>query len=232
MSTSLLEMEQLAGMLAHEIRNPLASATTNLAVAADLTEESDPRTPFLRRAEGEMERINVLLTACLELACAGRVHARRVCLSEMFELVAARLESRAENVEFEFHVSPGLEFDLDPDLIMRVIENLCENAIRAIGDSRATIKIEAELRSECLQLSVEDSGPGLPPELASRIFEPFVSGSRGSGLGLAFVRLVAKAHGGLARTTESRLGGARFEICLPTDPRPEEEDSGTPTGRR
>ena len=81
-------------------------------------------------------------------------------------------------------------------------------------------------------LIVEDSGPGIPEELASRVFEPFVSGGRGTGLGLAFVRHVATAHGGIVSTTPGAMGGARFEICLPTGLRPEEENSGAPTGRR
>lgn len=210
------DVEQLAGMLAHELRNPLASAATNLAVAADLCEDADPRTPFLKRAEHEMDRIGDLLRACLDLACAGRVHVRELGLRQLLGSLARSLSD--ESIVVELEVSDDLRASVDPILIGRSIENLVENARRALAEvavEQRRVRISAGVAAGELCIAVDDSGPGLSPELAARVFEPFVKGSRSTGLGLAIVRKIAVAHGGIASVEKSPLGGARFEMRFP-----------------
>lgn len=199
-------------MLAHELRNPLASAATNLAVVADLCEEADPRTPFLARAEQEMDRIRDLLTSCLDLACAGRVRSRDVALEPLIN-AAVGCVGHAHRVAVD--VAPGLRWGVDPVLVARAVENLLENALRASGDGEVHVTAAPDGNGLCIR--VEDAGPGVPAEIADRVFEPFVSGTRGTGLGLAFVRQVVAAHGGRVASGRSTLGGARFDIWLPLE---------------
>lgn len=218
------DLGEVAGMLAHELRNPLASAATNLAVAAELTESEDPRSPFLRRAESEMDRIRDLLGACLDLACAGRVRTRLLRVVPVLEAAIGRFD--ASGIHIDLDAAEELVFAVDPELMARAVENLLENAQRALSGREGRIGVHAELDENGLHLSVEDSGPGLPD---LPVFEPFVSGTGGSGLGLVFVRQVVEAHGGEVGATRSGLGGACFEIRLPLSAGDRAGDAWTPS---
>ncbi len=208
------EMERFAGILAHEIRNPLASATTNLAVACDLMETSDPRAPFLRRAESELDRIRDLLSACLCLATAGRVRREHCDIGALLRDVLDRRGEDPVEISIGSRSEDLLHFAVDPGLLTRCIENLIENAIRECGEQDGRIRIQASVKEDHLLLSVEDSGPGVPESKREEIFDAFVSGGKGSGLGLCFVRLVAEAHGGSVSVCQAELGGAMFEMSL------------------
>lgn len=208
------ELTHLAGILAHEIRNPLASAVTNLAVASDLMEPSDPRAPFLRRAESELDRIRDLLSACLGLATAGKVHREPVDVCTLVREILTRREPMPTDIEIESTVDEPTVFSLDRELLGRCLENLIENAVRVSAESGCRIRIHARLQEGGLTLTVEDSGPGVPESMRETVFDAFVSGGNGSGLGLCFVRLVTEAHGGHAEIRASKLGGARFDLFL------------------
>lgn len=210
-------------MLAHELRNPLASAATNLAVVAELTESEDPRSPFLRRAESEMDRIRDLLSSCLDLACAGCVRKRVFRVARLLHSTIRRFDP--SGVRIDLRAADELMFEADPELLARAVENLVENAVRALSGEDGRIRIRVEQDERGILLSVEDSGPGVPEDLA--IFEPFVSGTNGSGLGLVFVRQVVEAHGGRVEARKGGLGGACFEIHLPLSAGEEVRDACT-----
>jgi signal transduction histidine kinase len=104
--------------------------------------------------------------------------------------------------------------------LLRAIRNLIANAVVHTPDgSRVDVSIASE--PGCVLVTVDDSGPGIPEPERERVFERFISGSRdhgpGTGLGLSIVQAVAETHGGTVLVTDSRLGGARFELRIPTD---------------
>ncbi len=211
------DLERFAGMLAHELRNPLASAATNLAVAVELIDEDDPRRSFIERAGAEMERIGSLLDACLALATAGRVRARPADFASLLERAATAARERRPGARIRAECERPLTGPADSVLLERALANLLENALRA-GGPEIEILLTGRRIDGCVELTIEDSGPGLPPELAERVFEPFVTtGLEGTGLGLAFVKKVAEAHGGRVSTCASRLGGAGFRLWIPCE---------------
>jgi len=131
--------------------------------------------------------------------------------------------------EFErANVEPlnNVAFDLppawaDPDMLMRVFSNLCDNALRH-SPTGGTVVIEARQQGNFLEVAVTDSGKGIPPEALARVFDRFyrVDTSRqvrtgGSGLGLTIVRAIVEAHGGTIRAENAPHGGARFIFSLP-----------------
>ncbi len=215
-------LERMAGMLAHELRNPLASATTNLAVAMELSDSFDPRMPFMERAVSELDRIRDLVTSCLQLACSRRVDLRRVdvgvLVDEACDAFASETCSGSMAVRLRRDLPAGCAFVCDATLVARALENLLENAKRVLSDTGGEILVRLRQQGDVLELAVEDSGPGVPRALGERVFEPLVSGGRGSGLGLAFVRRVAEAHGGRATLGQSSLGGAAFVLRLGSRP--------------
>ena len=131
--------------------------------------------------------------------------------------------------EFErANVEPlnNVAFDLppawaDPDMLMRVFSNLCDNALRhtPVG---GTVVIEARQQGNVLEVAVTDSGKGIPPDALARVFDRFYRADTsrqvrtgGSGLGLTIVRAIVEAHGGTIRAENAPQGGARFIFSLP-----------------
>jgi signal transduction histidine kinase len=131
--------------------------------------------------------------------------------------------------EFErANVEPrnNVAFDLppawaDPDMLMRVFSNLCENALRHTPEGGAVI-IEARQQGNMLEVAVTDSGKGIPPEALARVFDRFYRADTsrqvrtgGSGLGLTIVRAIVEAHGGTIRAENAPQGGARIIFSIP-----------------
>ncbi len=131
--------------------------------------------------------------------------------------------------EFErANVEPlnNVAFDLppawvDPDMLMRVFSNLCDNALRHTQGG-GTVVIEAMQQGNLLEVAVTDSGIGIPPEALGRVFDRFYRADTsrqvrtgGSGLGLTIVRAIVEAHGGTIRAENAPQGGARFIFSLP-----------------
>jgi signal transduction histidine kinase len=131
--------------------------------------------------------------------------------------------------EFErANVEPlnNVAFDLppawaDPDMLMRVFSNLCDNALRHTP-AGGTVVIEARQQGNVLEVAVTDSGKGIPPDALARVFDRFYRADTsrqvrtgGSGLGLTIVRAIVEAHGGTVRAENAPQGGARFIFSLP-----------------
>jgi two-component system, OmpR family, sensor kinase len=155
---------------------------------------------------------------------------------------ASELGPMADHHELSLSAEPVV-VDGVRDELHRLILNLLENAVRHTPPGT---RVEASTRlvdGEAV-ITVQDSGPGVPPELAGRVFERFVRGGRdggkGSGLGLAIVRSVAQSHGGTVVHEVPEDGhGTRFVIRIPTGghpepervPVPEADQTSTTTGR-
>jgi two-component system sensor histidine kinase FlrB len=105
----------------------------------------------------------------------------------------------------------------DRRLLERAIVNLLENALQAVGESgRIEVGLRPAEADGRVELWVQDSGPGIDPELADRIFEPFFSTKTGgSGLGLPLVRKIAEDHGGGVSMSHPSEGGTRATLWLP-----------------
>ena len=205
--TAVLEC-RLPAMLGHELRNPLAGAMTNVAVAAELTDADDPRAAMLRLAQQDLARVAKLLDRCLDFADLGRVARHRQDLVEVARTVAAR---HGGLVHVDTNL-PSLPVEIDRSLFERAIENLVENAL---SSGAGEVRISVCRAQRLARLEVRDDGPGVRQDLRDRIFEPFVSGRGSRGLGLPFVREVVHAHGGFVHLLED-AGGAAFRIEIPT----------------
>ena len=198
---------RLVAALGHELRNPLAAAVAGISAAAAMTDPSDPRHEFLRRGVDDLARVSDLLKQYLEF---GRGAAMR----------KAPLDLRAQVVEIAGRATAPVVTDL-PDapvtvrgnaaLLGRVVENLIANAARA-GASEIVVRLRCD--DDTVTLEVRDDGPGVDPKMRDAIFAPFVSGSGGSGIGLALAADVVEAHGGRIELLPA-VRGARFAITLP-----------------
>jgi signal transduction histidine kinase len=133
--------------------------------------------------------------------------------------VAQTVESKRQRITTAV-ATEAARVEADPAKLHDVVRNLVENAVNYSPDT-ATIELAAVRHDGFIQISVSDSGPGIPPEDLSRVFERFyrVDKSRsrpgGTGLGLAIVRHLVELHGGEATAENRPGGGARFVITLP-----------------
>jgi signal transduction histidine kinase len=145
-------------------------------------------------------------------------------LSQLFRTIVADLtpaiEERRQRVTVD--VDPKCRLEADAGKLHDAIHNLVENAVNYSPDA-AAIRLEATCESGTCRISVIDSGPGIPPQDLTRVFERFyrVDRSRsrpGTGLGLAIVKHLVELHGGDVRAANVPEGGAKFTVTLPERP--------------
>jgi two-component system OmpR family sensor kinase len=229
----------------HELRTPLTSVLANLEL---LTEElAGEQAETAEAALRSTRRMRRLVGDLLLLARADgrRVQPHRPTdLADVMVEAASELGPMAEQHELSIDAEPVVVSGVRDEL-HRLVLNLLENAVRHTPPG-TRIRAWTEARDGEAVVVVQDSGPGIPPELAGRVFERFVRGGRdggkGSGLGLAIVRSVAQSHGGTVLLEAPDDGtGTRFVIRIPaiagspapvTDPGADEVDqTSTTTGR-
>ena len=214
--------EQLRLMLsrvAHEIRNPLGGLEL-FAAAAQATEDPEERHRILEGIRQEVVGLNGIIDEFLGFARPGRtepqLHDVRDPVGEAAALAEAELEKKGGSLHVDFPPRPLLGV-ADPLQVKRLILNLLRNAAQA-GDR---VWLEGAMINGEVRLSVRDNGPGIPPELRHRIFEPFVGNkAQGAGLGLAIVKEMAESNHGrveLVADGSGRSGaekGAEFHVYL------------------
>lgn len=209
--------QMLAGML-HDLRTPM---TVISGYAELLAEENDPK---VRRESsqvilGQLEHLNAMTRETLAFARGERtVLLRKVYLHQWLKELVAQLEQEFEPTKVE--LVTDLKYQgaarLDESKLRRVVFNLARNAIDAMPKGgRFTLSVERD--GESLVMRCADNGPGIPPEIADKLFQSFVTARKkhGTGLGLAIVKTIVEEHGGTVGC-ESRAGkGTTFEVRLP-----------------
>jgi len=220
----------------HELRTPLTSVLANLELLTEELEGEQSET-----AEAALRSTRRMRRLVGDLLLLARADARRVQphrptdLSEVLIEAAAELGPMAEHHELSICAEPAVVEGVRDEL-HRLVLNLLENAVRHTPPGTRVSASTTSSDTGAI-LTVQDEGPGVPPELAHRVFERFVRGGldgrRGSGLGLAIVRAVAESHGGTVTLQRPATGtGTRFVIQIPRGGLPAAEDqTSTTTGR-
>ncbi len=226
--------QDLVRVLTHEIMNsitPVASlaktaadlvddAAARLAdqpeVAADLADVKRAVETVARRSDGLMQFVQ----SYRQLTRLPTPDKQTIPLSTLFTSVEQLIDSewQSANIELDCLVDPSsLILVADRDMIEQVLLNLLQNAAHALaGRAGARVELKASLgRHERVMIEVTDNGPGVAPEIASRVFVPFFTTRRdGSGVGLALTRQVMLAHGGSVVLGASDSGGARITLTF------------------
>ena len=215
--------------VSHELRTPLASLR---AMAETLQEggleDRALAARFLGQILVEVDRMTRLVNDLLDLSSleAGvvRLQQEEVEAGELLEAVAQRFREVAARKGVRLAVRSGsARVRGDRDRLEQALGNLVDNAVKYTPPG-GQVELAVELREHEVHLTVEDTGPGIPPEHLPRVFERFYradpSRSRaegGTGLGLAIVKHVALAHGGRVEAANRPAGGARFALVLRAD---------------
>ena len=201
--------EDMTHTMVHDLRNPLGNISTTISVLRSgiLGELEPDQLAALQAAETSVRRMTGLVNAILDLS---QLESGRMPLDwQAFDL--ARLTAETVQAQMALADEKGLHLEsnvsaslplawADPILIGRVLQNLLDNAIKftpADGLVRVTACVQEKDGHRLIWVSVSDTGPGIPAEVQPRLFQKFIRGEqreRGSGLGLAFCKLVIEAH--------------------------------------
>ena len=211
----LSTLGEAAALLAHQVRTPLSAALlyTNRLANPDL--QPDERAEVARKVVGRLRHLEGQVADMLAYARGGG--SLVPCdVNGALENVAQHLASKLENgarLTVRTNVT-DTKVRANPEALIGALVNLAANGLEAAG-SGAEVVIEASRVGERIHLRVTDNGPGVPAALREQIFEPFyTTRSHGTGLGLAVVRSVARAHGGDV-VLEDTTAGASFLVDLP-----------------
>jgi signal transduction histidine kinase len=200
----LAELGQLAASVAHDLRNPL-----NIIAMAVATAPGDTR----REVAEQVQRISRLAEDLLDYAKPWQLRPVTVDAAQQVRDAARR----APGVELGDGLDGTLAIQADPQRLDQALVNLLANARTAAGARR--VRVEAERAADAVLLHVCDDGPGVPPDLRERLFEPFASRSPGgTGLGLAIVARIMAAHGGSVRLQDRPPWSTCFTLTFPAAP--------------
>jgi two-component system sensor histidine kinase HydH len=220
------EMAELAGGLAHELRNPLSTIIIQLKLLSeDLKDPSVDQENMRRRAllkvdtvRREVERLEDVFEEFLCLTGPCRLRLDEVDVSTIVRRLAEFIEpaARQAGIRIECVVPPEPVLQpVDERLIGQALLNLVVNAQQAMPGG-GLVRLDLQDEPETIVLSVADTGVGIPPKDRDKIFRPFYSTKpRGTGLGLSITRRIARKHGGeLTFETEAGMG-TTFTLRLP-----------------
>jgi two-component system sensor histidine kinase HydH len=217
-ASKLAAVGEVTALLAHEVRTPLGILRSSAQMLrADESVGTENR-ELLQIILTETERLNRLVASMLDSA---RTRAPERVPTDLHGLIAHTnmlVAAQARDRGVEIAVQPQADdavVDCDPEQITQVLLNLLMNALQILARG-GHVQISTRDSAGRVVVEIADDGPGIPAELRSQIFDPFVFKREGGlGLGLAVVRTIVRSHGGEIAADASPLGGALFRFSLP-----------------
>jgi signal transduction histidine kinase len=217
---SLARLGEMTAGIAHEFRNGLATIH-GYSRLLDLDRLEERERSYLQAIRQETESLGRIVTNFLSFARPTELALAPLEMSVLVERVAeeARAEARARGGDVQVRGTFG-RVEGDEVLLRQALANLCRNAVEACDGARVAPQIVIEGQPDpahrVLKLTVSDNGPGIPDDVAPRIFRPFfTTKAQGTGLGLALVQKIIVTHNGRITAANDDDGGATFVVTLP-----------------
>lgn len=215
----LSALGELSAILAHEIRNPLASIRGTAEILMEDVTSDASRGEFLGILVKESDRLNRVVEDFLRMARPEPID-KKGCdineeLSNMIMLLCA--EARASKVNLQLIPSALPQFIGDGEKLRQAFMNIILNGIQASPTGgRVTVSTLLNKDSGCIEIRFSDDGPGISPETLGEIFEPFfTTKGSGTGLGLPITKTIIEGHGGTVEVESGPGNGATFKVTLP-----------------
>ena len=215
----LSALGELSAILAHEIRNPLASIRGTAEILMEADTSADSRGEFLGILVKESDRLNRVVEDFLRMARPEPITKREcdlnVELANMVTLLST--EARAHKVTLQLFPTELPRFVGDGEKLRQAFLNLMLNGIQACGaGGRLEVTTRLDREAGCIEIRFADNGPGIAPESMAEIFEPFfTTKGSGTGLGLPITKKIIEGHGGTVEVESEPGAGALFKVRLP-----------------
>lgn len=220
----LTAMGEMASALAHELNQPLSAAANYLKGSRRLLESDTPDLPRLRdameKAADQTLRAGQIIRRLRDFVARGESEPRLENLPKIIEEagVLALIGAAEHGVRVRNRIDSRVDLVLaDKVQVQQVLVNLMRNAIEAmqVSDRRELTVSATPAHDGMIEVAIGDTGPGISPEIASRLFEPFfTTKSQGMGVGLSISRTIIEAHGGRIWVDSNDKGGATFRFTL------------------
>jgi PAS domain S-box-containing protein len=223
----MASLGQVATSIAHEIRNPLAG----VFMLMDCIEESlnspqnnETTQDLLRQAKDALQRIESVIKRVVNFSKPNKYLFKFTDINSLIKevIMLSNTTLKKSRISVELYLSESLpNIYLDSQLIEQVLLNLINNAMDAMqGFDQRIIRIDSSMENDQIILKISDSGEGISPENASKIFSPFfTTRSNGSGIGLSLCQRIITGHGGTIHVSSSYTRGSEFIIRLPIEKR-------------
>ena len=221
----LSEMGQMASALAHEVNQPLTAATNYIEAARLLltggSAAIERTTAVIDNVAAQIRRAAQIILRLREFVKKGETAQRAEDITKVIAEASALalIGTKERGVKLQLRSALNLPpVQIDAIQIQQVIVNLMRNAIEAMETSeRRELTIASEMEDGTrIWVSIVDTGPGIAPEIADRLFQPFVSTKpQGMGVGLSICRSIIEGHGGRLAVEANPAGGTIFRFSLP-----------------
>lgn len=234
-SRSLAALGEMAAGIAHEIRNPLGSIQLYIQMLAEDLAGEPQQAELCEKIDRAVVGLDAIVRDVLLFARQMKFRPGRVSGQELLQRALAACESLITNGEVQVRTELPSDGDdclhADEGLMAQALGNVIRNAVEAmtemdkgprmleVGVSRRRVRCPDGPRAQRVVFTVQDSGPGVPPDVIDRMFNPFfTTRATGTGLGLAIVHRIVDAHGGHVGVKSGRDGGTTVDLCLPSRP--------------
>ena len=230
----LAALGQLSAGVAHELGTPLSVVDGTAQRALRHESLPDRVEDALETVRSEVRQMEHIVRQLLDFGRRNPLQRRMVSARQLVETVLNSTRAAHPDADRVEVVPPesSVSLSVDVGLTERVFVNLLQNAIEAAPEG--TIRLSWTQEDTDVVFRVEDSGPGIDPEVKPRLFEPFFTTKEvgaGTGLGLAVAHGIVEEHGGSVEVGKSALGGACFCVRLPQSPPPDTAPDAPGTGR-
>jgi two-component system sensor kinase FixL len=232
----LTAMGEMAQALAHELNQPLTAIANYMKGSRRLLEgRTDEQSETVRQAMDKSAeqamRAGQIIRRLRDFVARGETERRVESLSKLIEEASALalVGAKEHGVRVRFYFDPSADLVLaDKVQIQQVLLNLMRNAIEAMeGGSRRELTVSTVRAGEMVEITVADTGTGIAEEVASQLFQPFVTSKpQGMGVGLSISRTIVEAHGGQITAEPNPEGGTIFRFTLRAVSKEELVDAG------
>jgi two-component system sensor histidine kinase AtoS len=246
----LAAVGEMAAVMAHEIKNPLAGIEVLAGLLRRKVLDNAEAQALVKDIINEAKMANAIVQEVLAFVRPVRLQVDRTSLGDALASAVALADGKATrgNILVDMDVPPDLPpLGADQYQLAQVFSNLLINAYEAL-DGRGRIEITVRLAHTSAEgallpdghvavptvvVDVADDGPGMPPDIAEKIFNPFfTTKAQGSGLGLAIVRKIVDAHEGRIDMTTADGRGTKFRVTLPVEPHKPGHQATRPSGHQ
>jgi two-component system, NtrC family, sensor histidine kinase HydH len=220
-AAQLAVVGEMAATMAHEVRTPLGILRSSAQMLRRETQLSPEGQEMAGFVISEADRLNRLIATLLECARprppAFQVQDIHAIIRRAVELLAQRAARRRIRIVTEFRAAPST-LSCDGGQLVQVFLNLLLNSLQMLPEG-GEVLVRTAADPERLTVAVADDGPGIPPDVRGRVFDPFFTRREGGiGLGLTVVQQIVRTHGGYVTVSDSVQGGACFLCVFPHTP--------------